>query len=1276
MEPAADPALTSLALSLSQREVWLDQRAWPESTHLNIGGCGFLSGDFDQALLRRALRILVAQHEALRLAPLADGTQRLLAAWEPELETVDISHAADPRQVMRDWWQQRIREPFALDGSPPWRFALLRASSELHGVSLQFHHLVMDGWGTALVLQRWSEIYNALLSGQEPAAPADPGYLRFIEESNGYRNSEAFGRDAGYWSAQLGALPEPMLVPRFAAMDPHLLPASRLALQHIALAQYTDLSAFASTQGSSPFNLFLAALCLYFARVHRRSQVVVGVPSLNRGGRRFRGTPGMFVGVLALNIRVDPDMSLAGLLAAVGVAMRGALRHARYPVSELGRSLQLIRHGRDGLFDVLLSFERQDYSVHFGSAHAIDSGQLFSGIARYPLGVTVCEFQPAKDVELVLDGSTACFLDGEVELLGQRLWHLVQSITRAPQQTVAEVDILPEQERRDLVYGLHRDVPALQPMGSYAFLIERQAALRPAALALVWDGGSMDFRTLDRQANHLAQRLAAFGVSSGSLVAMAIGRCAELVVAMLAVTKSGAAFLPLDPDAPVARLATILQESRAGALLIQEHSWERMAPLHGRVVVTNWGESESVGQMAPVPPATPAPQDLAYVLFTSGSTGRPKGVMVEHGALLRRLSWLTRTYQVEPSDRSAQATQATFDPSLIELLLPLINGASVALPPPGRLRPELLADFAVRHGVTIMAFVPSTLVGFLAAADGLAELKLRVACCGGEVLSAELANRFLVQTGARLFNVYGPTEATIFATAWQCIMQPAGTVLSVGRPVDDTAIYVLDRELKLAPFGIAGEIYIGGRALARGYLNRPELSAEAFVPDPWHPGERLYRTGDRGWLGVDGRLNFIGRLDRQIKLRGYRIELGEIESALLSVEGVRQAAVKLVERADKPVIQAWVASAGGHSPDSLQRVLRARLPDYMVPASISVLSTLPLSGTGKTDYENLPEQQPAQPLAPSRAPGNTLERDVLALWEEVLQVHPLQVQDNFFDVGGDSLSAVTILAGIERMLGRKVPLYLLTEHPSVERLVQALEGAATPSELMVRLGTGSARIPLYLAASGHGDLLRFQNLALAMEDACELHMLQPPMGDLIGSTASLAALYADRIEKQHGEPGYLAGFSVGGIAALETACLLEKRGVPLRGLILIDTIYPKKIWGGTAIWRAMGWLVQRFDLQDLSMNGRRLGAMLRDPGLVGQVMAMSGYRPTRFRGDTLLIKTSGLARWDSLLFGPWRRLLGKRLQAQQIAGLHGSIFEAGNVRELAAVLAKTVAPHA
>lgn len=1266
----------SLNLSLSQREVWLDQRAWPDSSHLNIGGGAYLKGPLDLACFKASLNLLVAENEALRLAPSIDGKQSLLSHYEPVLELVDLSSSTDPQAAMRAWWQDRIQEPFVLNGRPPWRFALLRASEQLHGLSIQFHHLVMDGWGTSLVMQRWSEIYNAFNAGTVPHTSSHPSYTQFIDESNAYIHSEAFERDANYWRTHLDRLPQPLVVRRYVRSRPQQqqLPNSKLAVHRIARNEYANLEAHANALGFTAFNFFLAALAVYFAKTNNCQEVVVGIPSLNRSGRRYRSTLGMFVGVSVLKLVVTEGMTVTELLQATNTSIRGALRHSRYPLSELGKNLQLIRSGRDGLFDVLLSFERQDYTVAFGAAQLVDSRQIFSGTARYPLGVTVCEFHPDQDLELVLDASSEYFASGEPALLGRRLWHLVTSFVSSPDTSLREILPLPQEESWALIHGLHGDIAFHELTQTYISQFEHQAALRPEATALVWDGGSMDYAELDRRATQLAHRLR----SQGAVIALAIGRSPAMVVTLLAVAKACAAFLPLDMEAPVARLEQILQESNASALLIESSNQARFSPLHANILVidaiTDAVDVNGAYQKQEI--SKPGPRDLAYVLFTSGSTGRPKGVMVEHATLSRRLAWLSRAYEVDWQDRSAQATQFTFDPSLIELFLPLIHGGSIALPPPGRLLPEALANFAISHGVTIMAFVPSTLSRFLDGASGKTGLKLRVACCGGEVLPAPLVNRFLTETDARLYNVYGPTEAAIFASAWQCEKCRDDAVLPIGRPIDDTRIYVLSSQLFPMPFGVTGEIYIGGSALARGYLNRADLDAEAFLDDPFEDsGARMYRTGDLGWLDVDGNLHFSGRIDRQIKLRGYRIELGEIEAACLMQKGVTLAAAKLVQIHGRAVIHLWVAAGDRVDSQRVQCALRQRLPDYMIPSEIGVFRSLPETSVGKIDYEALPRLEKIFAVVEPRLPTSKLERDLLELWETVLQAPSVGVRDDFFDLGGDSLAAISILTGIEKLLGRRVPMYLLVEHPTIEQLAGALGKDIDIPEILIDLHSGGGTVPLYVAASGHGDLLRFQNLARVLGNSFDVQMLQPPANKVIKTVPDLAEIYAAVIAAQGSGPGFIAGFSIGGVAALETVRQLRKNGVPVRGLILIDTIYPKGAFGGALSWRMLGWIVRNLHVQELSMNGRRLGAMFNDPGLVGQVMALSGYRPFGVEGPTWLIKSSGLASWDRWFFRPWRKLMPTQLDEIQVPGLHGSIFETGNVDALAMAITSALTKH-
>lgn len=1253
-----------LPLSLSQQEVWLDQRAWPGSTHLNIGGAGFIDGPFDLALFRQALQQLVGESDALRLVPLAEGGQLLLAEWPAELEMVDVSAAAEPLQAMRNWWTQRIAEPFAFDGRPPWRFALLHYSDQLHGLSIQFHHLIMDGWGTSRIMQRWAELYNALADRQPAPVTNDPGYRSFIAESSDYRASPAFVKDGEFWAEQLCQLPEPLFVRRFPASTGGQLPAANLQCHPMSRSIFSGLAAFAAGQGTTVFALLIAVFAAYLARAGEdREEVVIGLPSLNRGGKRYRDTPGMFVGVFPLVVKLTPQMNFRQLLQAVSMALKAAVRHQRYPLSELARRLELIRHRRDSLFDVLFSFERQDYDLHFGAGKSFGACQTFSGLARYPLGITLCEFQAEQDVELHLEASPEYFSAAELGWLGQRLAHLAGALVKEPERPLAAFPLTAPEELAALQRLNGSPLPPGQGEVSYVEQFRRQAALNPQSCALVSLGGCLDYAALDNWSSALARRLQDLGAGPNKIVALAIERSPAMVAALLAIGKAGAAFLPLDPDAPLARLEGILSDAGAIALLVQPELAERFAALPIRQL--SIGEPELADRQIDLPP--PLPGSLAYVLYTSGSTGLPKGVMVSHRALAVRLAGISSLFAVTPADCSGQVTQLPFDPSLIELLVPLINGARIALPPPGRLAPLAIGPFVVDHAVTMLALVPSTLRGLLDSLPDGQPCTLRAACCGGETLPPELVGRLQEQTSAQLFNVYGPTEALIFATAWDCSQTLPLGALPIGRAIDGARVLILDENGQPRPFGVIGEICIGGEGLADAYLNQPEATRAAFIADPFIPGARLYRSGDLGWLADDGLLHFIGRRDRQVKLRGYRVELGEIESNLLAIDGVWQAAVKLVETPAGVRLQAWVASSV--SADRLRSQLAIRLPDYMLPGAIACLSELPLGATGKIAYDLLPEMPDEMGEKISRPPSGALERSLLAIWRLALKNDRLGVSDNFFAAGGDSLAAIDILTGIETLLARPVPLFMLTEHPSVELLATALapDSNEVGQDLLVALTRSSGRLAIYLAASGHGDLMRFRRLAELLGESGDVFMLQPPVDGQFCTIGELADAYAERII-EIGRPALLAGFSVGGIAALETARHLQTRGFSVSHLCLIDTVFPGAILRSAVFWRFLGWSARHLNVQQLSLNGRHLGALLSDRGLLAQINAIADYRPEACAVSATLIKSTGMLRWERWVFRPWRKLFATGLREREVPGLHGSLFEAGNIGELARTL--------
>ncbi|MCJ8268583.1 MAG: amino acid adenylation domain-containing protein, partial [Psychrosphaera sp.] len=741
------------------------------------------------------------------------------------------------------------------------------------------------------------------------------------------------------------------------------------------------------------------------------------------------------------------------------------------------------------------------------------------------------------------------------------------------------------------------------------------------------------------------------------------------MTAFVAITKAGGAFLPIDPKTPAQRLQQLIKSSGAVVVLVGKSS---VNVHHCQLVI----EGDNAPQYDPAlpthnPDVEIDPNDLAYMLFTSGSTGTPKGVLMEHAPLARRLAWLARTFNYGPKDVWLQSIQLTFDPSIIEICLPLTQGASIALPPPGQLAPTDIAHHAQAFGATSIIFVPTTLRYFNQNARQYPNLKLRVAISGGEVLHRDMAMEFVNQTGAQLYNLYGPTEACIFATAYHFDDKKMDDPLPIGTPVDDTRIYILDANRQPLPIGTIGEIFIGGGALARGYLNNQEITAQRFINDPFVAGERLYYSGDNGYWDHNGQVNFVGRIDNQIKLRGQRIEPAEIENALCELPQIKAAAVKKVDNE----LHGWLVLTTELDETLCEEIateLAHKLPDYMVPTGFTQITAMPRQTSGKLDYKSLEPNPPEMGhYANDTDQASTdLQTLLLKLFCQTLEQQDLGVKSDFFKNGGESLTALNLLSAIHSQIGQKLPLSLLLHNPTVMTLSNAI--VQRHHGLMVELSKHEGGTPIYLAASGHGDVLRFAPLADALGGAYNLRMLQPPISDgytAYNSIAELAQYFATLIEQQHHQsPPIIAGFSVGGIAALETARHLTDRGAPIDGLILIDTPYPMRMFSRNALWRFCGWLIKSLRLQELSINQRTMGSLFSDPGLNGQIAALNKYHPARFSQPTTLIISSGFSRWYRLLFKPWQRVFKNQLNEQYLDGFHGTLFAPEHVAELAKII--------
>jgi syringomycin synthetase protein SyrE len=790
----------------------------------------------------------------------------------------------------------------------------------------------------------------------------------------------------------------------------------------------------------------------------------------------------------------------------------------------------------------------------------------------------------------------------------------------------------------------------------------------------------LSYQQLDLSSEQQAHALMALGACANTVVAICLPRCPDMIVAILAILKSGSAYLPIDPELPVDRIKDMIEQSGAIAIMTLGTHKKRLASVHKRIVLIDEDSvKQSQEQTLQSVLANPDKNDLAYIIFTSGSTGRPKGVMLNHHALSIRLRWLQDAFKITAQDRVAQTIQYNFDPSLIEIFLALTRGACLVLAPPGFQEPEAMAQFIVEQKINALALVPSSLRNLVQGLEKYANTHLRVACCGGEVLPAKLANEFTRKTGARLLNVYGPTETAILATAYECTGAVTQLPLPIGKPIDDTKIYIVDSQLKLLPIGVTGEIVIGGEAVASGYMSQAELSQERFVPDPYHPagGGRLYKSGDMGYIGVDGELYFIGRVDSQVKISGYRIELGEIESLLASHPKVRAAAVKVIEINQQKGIYAFVEGLAEESQNAealtgeLSQFLRAKLPDYMQPRAISVMALMPTKATGKIDYDKLLPPERVSTVAKSRLPSSSLEIQLLQLWVDALKTQNIGVEDNFFELGGDSLSAVTLLTKIERLFGARQSLSLLLENPTIQQLALALkqEQVTTSMPLLITLSEDKTAPPFYLAASGYGDRIRFANLAEKLGDQCTLHMLQPPLSEeqSYWSIGAIAKAYADAIMERNEGPCYIGGFSIGGVTALETARILTERGKAIEGLLLLDTLFPRWPLKSATLFWLMHSISKFLQLNNVVVNGRNLGVMFADLGITIQLSAIQHYQVKAFNFPTVLFISEGMKPVGFWIFSRWSDAFSN-LICHSVPGSHGGIFQQPHLQQLAKAL--------
>lgn len=1140
---------TPVALTEAQAGLWFAQRLAPENPSFNTAHAVWIEGALDEAAFVAAADQAAgeAQAFALRFAEGADGQplQWHDPAHVPLLSVRDLSGETDPASAARalmqadrlsavDPTRDRISQQVLFDlGGQRWVWYL------------RVHHLAADGYGMALFTDRVCALY----AGR--AGEALPGLAGVLADDAAYRADPRRTQAGQWWREQMQGAPAGAgLAGTLAASDDALRWVQPLD------AAFREQLLQASVRWLQPWPDVLAALSAeYLRRMSAADEVVLGVPYMGRLGNASARVPAMVMNVLPLRVAAG-EGSVEAYTRGLGRQLSQGRKHGRYRGEQLRRDLGLVG-AQQRLHGPLVNVQPFYKPLAVTGVRATLEVLCTGPVDDLTLGFRG-DGQHLLDLEI--EANPALYSREDVEAHATRLLHFVSAALEAGD--IAAVPLATVAEAQQVVHGFNATAHAL-PQTTLVELLQQGMDRDPHAPALVSGDTTLDYATVEARSFALAAQLRAMAVGPGSVVAVALPRSLELVIALVAVLRAGAAYLPLDLAHPDERLARILASAQPACVLAAAEVSARM----DGVPVLAPDQWTALSFAAPW--ADPAPSDAAYVIYTSGSTGEPKGVVIEHRAIVNRLLWMREHYGIRSDDRVLQKTPATFDVSVWEFFLPLLCGATLVVAGPDAHRdPTELARLIRAHGITTAHFVPSMLDAFLAApaSEGL---QLRRVFTSGEALDASLRDRFHGRVQAELHNLYGPTEAAVDVSYWPASAQDRSRPVPIGFPVWNTRLYVLDARMQPLPVGVPGDLYLGGVQLARGYLGRDDLTAERFLADPFLPGERIYRTGDVGrWRG-EGAVEYLGRSDHQVKLRGLRIELGEIEAALRDLSGMER--VEVLLRQDAPGdarLVAYVPSALADAA-TLRSHLATRVPDYMVPSAFVGVEYWPVTANGKLDRNALPK--PPQQEAGGLLPRTPLEQELAMLFAQALgREAAVAVDADFFSLGGDSLSAVHLLLAIEKRWRCDLGLGALFVQPTVAALVTriaeppALADHALGPVISLAATDADGPTPLFVLHPAGGIAWNYRTLARALQPARPVYGLQSPALDpkqpLPSSIEAMANDYVQRVVTlQPKGPVHLLGWSVGGILAQGMAVRLHEIGREVGELVLLDA-YPSECW--------------------------------------------------------------------------------------------------------------------
>jgi amino acid adenylation domain-containing protein len=1340
MPRVEDGKLQTFPLSFAQERLWFLDRLTPGSAFYNCPAAVRLTGHLDVSALEKTLSEIVRRHAVLRTTfPLADGRPvQLVAPRTPfQLNKLDLRDAPKEQReaAARSLATEEARRPFDLERGPVVRAALVVLDETEHVLLLTMHHIVADGWSVGVLVREVASLYEALRRGEEsPLAELSIQYADYAVWQREWLDDRRLEAELAYWRRQLDGAPTVLSLPTDRPRPG--VQTFNGAWCHVRLTKEASLTlrALSRREGATMFVTLLTAFQALLARYTGESDIVVGTPISGRHRRELETLVGFFVNTLVLRTDASGEPTFLELLRRAQQVTLEAFAHQDVPFEKIVEALQPERSlGHAPLFQVMFSLQNVPEEALELHGLTVSAMEADSGTIKFDLSLSWLETD--EGLSGTLQYNTDLFDAPTIERMGRHLERMLHSLAARPEQLVSEAPLLTDAERHELLYEWsgagNADARQFVPLHEQ---FAAQVARAPHHVAIIDDERQLSYAELNARADGLARRLRANGVGAETPVGVFLERSVELVTALLGILKAGAVYVPLDPAHPPERLAHMLADLAPKTIITTRRLRPALATnVHAEVVLCLDGEAENgareIGDVGSPQKIELEFEQLAYVIYTSGSTGRPKGVCVSHGAAATHIANARAAYGVVEGDRVLGFGSPSFDVSLEQMLIPLTCGAAIVSTDVRALTKGEFWNVVRRFGITMLDLPPAywshVVPDFDSGVDAELARRLKLVLIGGDTMPPETL-RLWQQTplgAVRLLNGYGPTETTITATLFE---PPANfnahddspRRVSIGRPLANRTAYVLDKRGAPVPVGVRGELHLGGASLARGYLNLPHLTAERFVPDPFGrtPGARLYKTGDLVRFLPDGNLEFLGRTDQQVKIRGFRIETQEIEWALKQHPAVSEAFVmaREDEGREKELAAYLVARESVPSVAALRSFAKGKLPEYMIPSAFVFLESFPLTPSGKLDRRALP--------APPRvrgdgkndfvAPRDILELRLCGIWEELLGVRPVDVRDDFFALGGHSLLAVRLMARVEQVVGRPVPLSTLFTAPTVETLAGALRGMEKNSSRspLVAIQTHGSLRPFFCVHAAGGNVFSYFHLAQRLGQEQPFYGLEARGvdGELqpLTRVEEMAAAYVEAVRAvQPRGPYLLGGWSLGGVIAFEMARQFQAQGDTVKQLVLFDSVAPD--------------VARRFAREDNSLEllanfATHLGLSLNEvtslpddfsrlkedeqlAHVLGQlkqaktlpldfddghfrrllhvyknnVRAVRNYRPTPLPVPTVLLCSERTAADEIASDDPtlgWRRLTGESLRVEVVAGDHFTMLQEPHVAPLAVKL--------